>query len=353
MKILIVKTSSLGDLIHVFPVVDYLKEKYPEAQIDWIVEKPFAELIVAHPKINQVLTIQSKLWRKSFWKPSVWRDVAAFRRLLQSNIYDLVFDLQGNTKSGFITGLARSDNKVGFARGSVPEWPNLLFTKRRFTPPSGQNIRSDYLSIVQQYFGDSAPFVGKSVQLKINEQNSNDLKALLENTLLKDRNRILVCPGSAWPNKQTSKETLKGFLQLLSNEEPSCFLFAWGSAEEESIVRELHTSFPENSLVIPRLSLSVLQNLMAGMNLVIAMDSLPLHLAGTTGVKTFGIFGASSASKYNPVGPQHLAIQGTCPYGQRFDKRCPVLRTCPTGACIKELTPNNLKIACLLQINEH
>ena len=76
---------------------------------------------------------------------------------------------------------------------------------------------------------------------------------------------------------------------------------------------------------------------MASVDMVIAMDSLPLHLAGTTETPTFSIFGASSANKYKPKGKKHLAFQGTCPYKRTFERRCPVLRTCSTGACIRDL----------------
>jgi heptosyltransferase-1 len=77
---------------------------------------------------------------------------------------------------------------------------------------------------------------------------------------------------------------------------------------------------------------------MDSVDLVVAMDSLPLHLAGTTKVKTFSVFGASLASKFKPAGKKHLTLQGHCPYGRVFEKRCPILRTCPTGACIRSLT---------------
>ena len=72
------------------------------------------------------------------------------------------------------------------------------------------------------------------------------------------------------------------------------------------------------------------------------MDSLPLHLAGTSGTATFSVFGASSAQKYKPLGIAHQAVQGVCPYGKVFERRCPVLRTCPTGLCIKSILGDDL-----------
>jgi heptosyltransferase-1 len=118
-------------------------------------------------------------------------------------------------------------------------------------------------------------------------------------------------------------------------------LFLWGSASELKTAQELKNRF-EHSLVVEKLSLPGLQNLMASVDFVVAMDSLPLHLAGTTETPAFGIFGASSAQKYMPQGNAHFAFQGSCPYGRVFERRCPILRTCPTGSCIRDLQGKEL-----------
>jgi len=78
------------------------------------------------------------------------------------------------------------------------------------------------------------------------------------------------------------------------------------------------------------------------MQLVIAMDSLPLHLAGTTNTKTFSFFGPSSSAKFMPMGEQHHAFQGSCPYGKVIQRRCPIIRTCKTGACLRGISSDTL-----------
>jgi len=136
MRILIVKTSSLGDILHAFPILDYLKEHFPKARVDWVVERPFAELICRHPLVRQTLLIDTRAWRKNLWRGR--EAIGAFKRELQQITYDWLFDLQGNCKSGLITYLARAKEKVGFGKATVPEWPNLLVTKRRYNPPVWQ-----------------------------------------------------------------------------------------------------------------------------------------------------------------------------------------------------------------------
>lgn len=337
-KFLIVKTSALGDILHAFPVVQYLRHRFPEAQIDWVVEESGLDLVSAHPGITQKQSIATKKWRKNPFHKATWMEIFAFCKKLRKEKYDCVFDLQGNVKSGLISRLARSKHKVGFARKSVAEWPNLLFTTHRYNPSKNENIRSDYLSIVKQFFKDPSPKTqSEQVPLNISVDQKQTILKIIDSPILINKKKIMVCAGSAWPNKQLTEETLTKFLVGIRERIPCVFLFVWGSEEEREVAHRLNEKMSDNSVVVERLKLPVLQNLMSEMDLVIAMDSLPLHLAGTTATPTYSIFGASSAQKYRPEGSQHRALQGTCPYGRTFEKRCPILRTCPTGLCIRDL----------------
>ena len=340
MKILIVKTSALGDIIHSFPVVDYIKHLFPQSQIDWVVESSFAELVRAHPDIHTVFPVKVKKWRAAPWKKENRVEMRAFCRALRSNEYDVIFDLQGNVKSGCFTGLARGKHKVGFSRSVVPEWPNLLFTNKRYTPPSKQNIRQDYLFLVQSFFNQFLT-VQARVKLQTQREEQEKIQHLLTDTRLQRTSRLIVCPGSNWTNKQLTPQCLQEFLMKIHQQTQATFLLVWGNAQEKEMAHRLHQTLPQASVIVEKLSLAGLQSLMHQVEGVIAMDSLPLHLAGTTATPTYAIFGASSAQKYNPLG-KGAAFQGGCPYQQTFEKRCALLRTCTTGLCIKGIDPQQL-----------
>ena len=342
MKFLIVKTSSLGDLIHAFPIVTYLRKKYPHSQIDWVVEKPFADLIKAHPHINTTLCIDSKKWRSALYSGETRNEFAAFRQQLQSTHYNAIFDLQSNIKSSLIMLLAHGEAKVGFGRNTVHEWPNLLVTNRKYDPPKGQNIRDDNLFVVQNYFKDATPYHDEGVSLNISKSQQQQIENILAHPNLQNKPRIMVCSGSNWRNKQLPLETLEVMLCRANEHYNGSFLFAWGNQEEKIVAEQLQAKFQKNSVVIDRLPLPLLQNLMGKLELVIAMDSLPLHLAGTTATPTFSVFGASSGAKFCPSGERHRFVQGPCPYGRTFEKRCSILRTCKTGACIREMDPESI-----------
>lgn len=307
MKILIVKSSALGDIIQCFPVLNYLHQLFPHAQIDWVVEKNFLSLVQAHPFVHRAI-------------PKKWSEI-------RKEKYDYLFDLQGNCKSGFITMLARAKEKIGFA--NPREWPNILSTNKRYSVPRDLNIRLQYLSIVEQFF-----------QKKIESMQSVPLACKEK---VEFRKYVMVCPGSKWKNKQLSYETLSAFLHTLYENYQMRFLFVWGSPEEKAYCEKIQT--PESVILPTRLDLPAWQHLMNQMDLVIAVDSSALHLCGTTNTPSFSIFGPTVAHVFKPIGDQHYAYQGKCPYHRTFLKQCPVLRTCQTGACIREIQAQDLFIA--------
>ncbi|MBT3394366.1 MAG: glycosyltransferase family 9 protein [Waddliaceae bacterium] len=327
MKILIVKTSALGDIIHTFPVVEYLRNKFPDAEIDWVVERKCSEIVDAHPDVNSVVIDTKK---------QPWRYVKPLRR----KKYDIVFDLQGNIKSGIITALARSKEKVGFSFKNTAEWPNVLFTKKRYSIPTGKNIRDDYLSVVTQHFGDAIPEKFDGVSLKIYGEQKTAIDEMLKSPIFENKKIVIVCPGTRWDNKKVSEQCLKDFLKKIEKE--YSFVFVWGDDKEKAEAQRLNETFKHTSTLAEKMSLAAIQNVMAAADLVIAMDSMTLHLAGTTTTPTFTVFGPSSPKKYNPQGIQNRCFQGRCPYGETFEKRCRKLRTCSTGACIKDITGEHL-----------
>lgn len=343
MRILIIKTSSLGDIIQTFPVISYLKHRFQDCTIDWVVEAPFKSILESHPDLQEIITIDTKKWRKKPFQKDVWEEVRGVKRRLQRENYDVAFDLQGNIKSGLLLGLAKAYSKVGFGLKTVPEFPNILFTRQRYNPSLNQNIREDYLHLVQNYFKDNHPFKSTEVELYINSAEQD----FIENLVLSsgDLPKVMICPGAAWENKQLSQRSWSELLKNYHAKTQAFYYFIYGSEKEHQFVKQLGGEYP--SLIVEKQRLPVLQNLMNKMDLVMAMDSLCLHLAGTTKVSTFSVFGPSSMKKYKPNGNQHLSIQGGCPYHRNFEKRCPILRTCPTGACIKQLDGETLFTALI------
>lgn len=341
-KFLIVKASSIGDIIQSFAVAEYLKSKFPGCQIDWVVEKRYEELVASHPFIHQVLLVDSYRWRKKWWQMNVWKEIFSFKKRLQQAFYEAIFDLQGNSKSALITAWAKGRAKVGFGWQSCPEKSNLLFITHRFNVLESLPIEQRYLSIVQQYYQDKNAFLPQGISLKLSSQDKQDLNELLSHSSCEIN--LMIAFGSHWSNKQLADETLVGFLQKIAKAIHPYFFFVWGNEREKQKAEHLAKLFGGQSKAIGKLKFSLWQGLMREVSCVIAMDSAALHLCATTKTPSFSVFGPSSSSVYKPLGKQHASIQGRCPYNEPFVKRCSKLRTCATGACMK-----NLEVEALFQ----
>ena len=120
MRILLVKTSSLGDVIHNLPVVTDLRTHFPGASIDWVVEEGFADIARLHPGVARVIPVALRRWRKSLLAPATWQEMGAFRTTLKEQSYDLVIDTQGLVKSALITRMARG-KRCGYAATAARE----------------------------------------------------------------------------------------------------------------------------------------------------------------------------------------------------------------------------------------
>lgn len=341
-RILLVKTSAIGDVIQTFPVLEYLRKKFPEAKIDWVVEKGIAPLLQAHPQVDRVISIDTKVWRKHPFARDTRRAFASFIRELRSTTYNVLFDFQGNTKSAVVTACAKADVKVGFNWKNIREKTNLLVTGRKFDVPSDLNIRLKYLRLVQQYFEDSSEFIPQGIRLKLNDVEQQRLTTVCQDQRLQNHPRLMVCFGSKWANKRLELSTLGEFLQKVAADSPSSFVFIFADPEENLTAEKMAQRFSERAMALGELSLALWQNLMWEMDGVIAVDSAGLHLCGTTATPSFSVFGPSLASCYKPLGNQHAFIQGSCPYKLSFSSRCPVLRTCRTGACMRQIQADDL-----------
>lgn len=134
MRILLVKTSSLGDVIHNLPVLNDIRRNFPEAVIDWCVEENFAAIPRLHPAVDRVIPVAIRRWRRNLFKLQTWREIGAWRQNLQGENYALVIDTQGLLKSAYIAGRARGPS-AGYAADSIREPMAAGLYDRRFSVP--------------------------------------------------------------------------------------------------------------------------------------------------------------------------------------------------------------------------
>jgi heptosyltransferase-1 len=138
-KILLVKTSSMGDVIHNLPVASDIQRRIPDAIIDWVVEESFAPLTRLHPAVRDVIPVALRRWRSSLVHASTLREISAFRARLKAKNYGLVLDTQGLVKSALVARLARGTH-CGYDWASAREPLASLFYQRRYCV--GKNLHA-------------------------------------------------------------------------------------------------------------------------------------------------------------------------------------------------------------------
>src|ERR1700693_5014709 len=149
MKILLVKLSSLGDILHLFPAVSDLRSHYPDAEIHWLVEPAFAEVAGWHSAVGKVITVPLRAHKKAWWKlPSL---LCKLRKQLHAEKYDVVMDAQGLLKSALLARLA-GVAVFGFAAGSARESLASRFYQKTAKIPDGLHVIEKNRQLVAKIF---------------------------------------------------------------------------------------------------------------------------------------------------------------------------------------------------------
>jgi heptosyltransferase-1 len=327
-RILVVKLSAMGDVVHALPLIPYLRRAAPSAEIHWAVDARFAGLLEGNPGIAKVVSLPIREWKGRAGSTETWREALSAAGALRRERYDIAFDVQGNIKSGVVTWLSGAPLRYGFPREIARERQNLWFTNRR--PAASAEDRHVAQKILRVA---SAPFGG--------EFRLDDLKGEIANTpeeiaaadrLLFDAvpaaaPRLVVHPGTTWNTKRMDPAFWADTVRFLRGTFPSMGAFlSWGTDREREeclAIRELAGGRVE---LLPRLGYKVLAAVYRACGHMIGPDTGPLHLAAAVGARTVSVFRGSDGEYAAPVGPGHRFLQAPLPCTAcqiKGDKVCP------------------------------
>ena len=303
MRILVVKTSSLGDVKHNLPVASDLHRSFPDAHIDWCVEESFADIPRLHPAIDQVIPVAVRRWRKALGRRSTWREIATFRKQLGHTPYDAIIDTQGLIKSGLIARQARG-RRYGYAAEVAREPLAARFYDDTFVIP--RNVHAvernrwlaaaalDYPVDLPLDFGITAPAV--------------DLPWLIG-----ERYAILLTATSR-ADKLWDEANWIHVAQALINRGLTP-IFPSGSPAERQRAERVAAAAP-GAIAAPALSLRELAGLIGGAQLTIGVDTGLAHLATALRVPTIALFMASDPALTGVYGSgfcRNLGARGRAP----------------------------------------
>lgn len=298
MRILLIKTSSLGDVIHNLPVIADLREAYPRASIDWVVEESFADVPRLHPFVHRVIPVAIRRWRKAPLAPSTWREMRAFLRTLRRTTYDLVIDTQGLLKSALLTRLALGP-RCGYAADSAREPLAAHAYQRRFSVAKAQHAIVRNRQLVAQAAGyalHGAPDYGLAVPSAPTFATLDDSVVLLTATSRDDK---------LWP-----EERWIALGQALHAQGLRCCLPAGIAPAEQARAARLARAIPDANALPPQ-GLRELAGLMAGARLVIGVDTGLVHLAAAVRRPVIALFCASDPALTGVLATQPVSNLGS------------------------------------------
>ncbi len=289
MKALLIKMSSLGDLVHALPAVT-LAQRHG-VRFDWLAEEAYRPIAERHPAVDRVLPIAWRRWRKAPWR--FRREMAAFREVLQAVRYDLVLDSQGLLKSAVVAVLARGAEKVGFAKEDLREASAAWAYGRSVAAPRAQHAIDRQRQLFAGAFGyvDDAPTVD-DFGLQVGGPAAAPRPPVgLDPGCV--GNLCVFLHGSAWTSKLWPEAMWIDLAQraMAAGLKP---LLPWGNEDEHRRAQRIATSV--GGRLLDAFGLAEWIVLLQRVRLVIGVDSGLTHLAAALGTPTLALHGATSAA---------------------------------------------------------
>lgn len=266
-RLLIVKTTSLGDVIHNLPVISDIRTQLADVTIDWVVEESFAAIPQLHPGINHVLPVAMRRWRKQLFSATTWHEIAALKRQIQAHNYDYVLDTQGLLKSALIAHWGNSP-RHGYDRQSAREPLASWFYDIQHTVSTDQHAVARIRQLAAQALDyptpDSPPDYGIAT-------TTSDVNLGLP------AHYIVGLHGTSRDSKLWPVEHWIGLGKQLSKKGLSLAL-PWGSPAEQERASHIAAHTPQ-TVVLPKMDLPALAQVIAGAQAAIGVDTGLMHLA--------------------------------------------------------------------------
>jgi heptosyltransferase I len=311
LKIAIVKLSSLGDVIHALPVARALRGAYPSAHLTWVVEAREYAILKEHPDLDQVLPVDTRLWRRLIRHPAglreLWDNLGRLRKRIRASGFDVTLDLQGLIKSGLLTAYTGAPLRIGFSPAWCRERLSCLFTNRHVTPPpTAVHVVEQYLTALGPLGVETAP---PEFHIPPRPHAERRMEQFLSELGIK-RHDLLVAlnPGAGREDKRWPVSHMRALAQRLGADPGIRILLLWGP-DEIHMARQIRDGLEPTAILAPATDLDELASLLRRCQLLVANDTGPLHLGAALGTPCLGLYGPTSAARNRPYGARCRAVQ--------------------------------------------
>lgn len=330
MRILIVKTSSLGDVLHTLPALTDAARHLPDARFDWLVEEAFAEIPLWHRAVAEVIPINLRQWRKHpwlTWRSGTW---ANFRANLRRCHYDYVIDAQGLLKSALL-GVQARGTRLGLDWQSAREAPAAWFYQKKYPVPRRQHA----IERVRQLFALALDYPVP--------QNKADygINRYMMTTFFGGKPSLVFLHGTTWDSKHWPL-VYWGDLALRAAQAGYRVRLPWGNLDERRRAEAIARAHKDIGL-IPAGNLQELAAELSVADAVVGVDTGLVHLAAALDVPSVTMYGPTNPGLTGTLGRHQVHLQAQLPCSPCLKREC----TYPgesrvTPACFEEITPERV-----------
>lgn len=295
-RILIVRLSAIGDVIHGLPVLGALRDAYPQARLAWVVEDRASGLLEGHESLDELIAVP-RGWLKS--PRTVWQ----LRRRLRALQPEVSIDLQGLTKSAVVARLSGAPRRIGFgcAKGrELSRWLN-----NELVTSSADHIVDCNLQLLGP-LGIESPTVRFAVPES--PQDAQWARQTIAEAGL-EAGFAVINPGAGWPSKLWPADRFAAVAGYLGRQLRVPTMVVWAGQKERALAERIVAGPAGCARLAPPTTLTQLAALSRRARLFVGSDTGPLHLAVAVGTPCVGLYGPMPAERNGPYGPGHIAIQ--------------------------------------------
>ncbi|MGH9604569.1 MAG: lipopolysaccharide heptosyltransferase I [Terracidiphilus sp.] len=301
-KILIIRLSSIGDIVHALPAVTALGATYPDAEISWLIEARYAALLEGNPFVKRVLTLDTLGWRKRIFSIQTARQVAESIRCLRSEAFDVVVDFQGLVKTGLIGRLARSGRRLGLSADWLKEPASGWFYSEQAPAPGAKHVVEESLAL--------AKWLGARTdrwEFPLPRGESDERWATETLARIKAARFILINPGAGWTAKRWPPSNYSRLIARLEHEGSWSVVLSGSPAEAEEIQAIARDSGARQAHYVPACIRRFIA-LARRARLFIGGDTGPLHIAAALRAPIVALYGPTDPERNGPFDAADITI---------------------------------------------
>jgi lipopolysaccharide heptosyltransferase I len=303
MRIVLVRLSALGDIVHTWPLAVAIRAARPDAHLTWVVEKPLVPLVDGHPAVDSVIEVITKQWRRRPFSVRTRAEVAMLKTRFDELAPDLCIDAQGTLKSALVTRWTRAERRVGLARPWRRELiAGLPLTETLPGHSDHPHVVATNLALVRA-IGATPPAV----------PTWPDGRWLIADGVEVAEGPAVLLPGAGQPDKILAPEILAVIANHLAANDHDVVV-AWGPGERDRAEAIVALGEPRVRLAPPT-TIIELAKLLGSASIVVGGDTGPVHLAASLGVPTVGIHLTTDPLRNGPLGDRCAVVSAAAPGG--------------------------------------